>query len=362
MEKTPAAAKPYISIVVPVYKVAEEFLRQSIECCLEQTCPDWELILVDDGSPDQCGTICDSYSKIDPRIKVLHQENGGVSRARNAGIAAATGEWITFLDADDFFEPTTCHEIRNCVEKDPDLDLVIFSMVKNYQERVVPNVSLYGCDRTFAAAEEVQQLRADVLAQQLDRNILRMTFCKAVRTRILRDNGIIFEPKLPMCEDVVFWFATIQHVNKAHYMDRHLYHYRQVENSATDRYRKNVVQEHEDLLSCLKGLVDASDAPQRYLQGYCLEVFYSMQRMITQNFFHKDNPQPWLRRSRECAKVLGQPLYRQALKALDPAELTKNHKIKYLLLRLRLYGAVSYLRLLYGGLTGRTTDKGAPER
>lgn len=93
--------KPKISIIVPIYKV-ESYLRKCIDSILNQTFTDFELILVNDGSPDNCGKICDEYANKDHRIIVIHKENGGVSSARNAGIEAANGQYIGFVDSDDY--------------------------------------------------------------------------------------------------------------------------------------------------------------------------------------------------------------------------------------------------------------------
>lgn len=90
-----------ISVIVPVYKV-EPYLRRCVDSILAQTYTDFELILVDDGSPDSCGAICDEYAGKDSRVRVIHQENGGLSAARNAGIDLARGEYLTFVDSDDW--------------------------------------------------------------------------------------------------------------------------------------------------------------------------------------------------------------------------------------------------------------------
>jgi len=95
------------SIIVPVYKV-EPYLRRCIDSILAQTFLDFELILVDDGSPDNCPGICDEYAEKDSRIKVIHQTNGGLSSARNRGIAAAEGEYLLFCDSDDYVSPHWC--------------------------------------------------------------------------------------------------------------------------------------------------------------------------------------------------------------------------------------------------------------
>ena len=93
-----------VSIIVPIYKV-EDYIRECIDSILAQTYPDFELILVDDGSPDICGRICDDYAKGDNRIKVVHKVNGGLTSARNAGLEVAKGDWIMHVDGDDWIEP-----------------------------------------------------------------------------------------------------------------------------------------------------------------------------------------------------------------------------------------------------------------
>lgn len=101
---------PLISIIIPVYK-AEKYLHCCVDSVLAQSFTNFELILIDDGSPDNSGTICDEYAKQDRRIKVFHQENQGVSAARNLGIEQAKGEWIAFIDSDDWVENTMYEEM-----------------------------------------------------------------------------------------------------------------------------------------------------------------------------------------------------------------------------------------------------------
>lgn len=103
MDGVKAVTEPKISIIVPVYKV-EPYLRKCLDSIVNQTYENLEIILVDDGSPDNCGAICDEYAARDERIRVIHKENGGVSSARNAGLDVAVGDWIGFVDADDQIE------------------------------------------------------------------------------------------------------------------------------------------------------------------------------------------------------------------------------------------------------------------
>ena len=95
--------KCFVSIIVPIYNV-EQYLDQCVSSVLSQSFRDFELILVDDGSPDHCAAMCDDYAINDPRVQVLHKKNGGLSDARNAGLEKASGEYVLFLDADDYWE------------------------------------------------------------------------------------------------------------------------------------------------------------------------------------------------------------------------------------------------------------------
>ena len=106
--------KPFVSVIIPVYKV-EPYLRQCVDSVLAQTYRNLEIILVDDGSPDGCPAICDEYAAKDARVRVIHKENGGLSDARNAGIRAATGEYLLFLDSDDYLE-NKCSYITDVID------------------------------------------------------------------------------------------------------------------------------------------------------------------------------------------------------------------------------------------------------
>lgn len=114
MEKV---SNPLISVVIPVYKV-EEYLNRCVDSVINQTYENLEIILVNDGSPDNCPKICDEYAKKDSRIKVIHKENGGLSDARNAGIDKATGKFITFIDSDDYIDNDYVECLYNAIEED----------------------------------------------------------------------------------------------------------------------------------------------------------------------------------------------------------------------------------------------------
>lgn len=122
-------AQPKLSVIVPVYN-AELTIRKCVDSLLAQTISDFEVVLVDDGSPDRCGSICDEYAQQDPRVKVIHQQNGGVSVARQTGIDNAIGEYTIHVDSDDWVEPTELEELYKKAKED-DADMVICDFYEN---------------------------------------------------------------------------------------------------------------------------------------------------------------------------------------------------------------------------------------
>lgn len=125
---------PQISVVVPVYKV-EKYLARCIDSILDQTYKDFELILVDDGSPDKCGEMCDEFARKDNRIKVIHKKNGGLSDARNVGIENAIGRYIAFVDSDDFIHSEMLSVLyENIIETSSEISICSFQMVYSESE------------------------------------------------------------------------------------------------------------------------------------------------------------------------------------------------------------------------------------
>ncbi len=145
---------PAISVVVPVYKV-EKYLDRCVRSILTQTFTNFELILVDDGSPDNCGAMCNAYAKQDSRVQVIHKENGGLSDARNVGKIAAIGEYILFVDSDDLIKETAL-EILYQLAKQNNADVVIGGICNCYEKKQDPEpeeIRTYACSGTDALKE-----------------------------------------------------------------------------------------------------------------------------------------------------------------------------------------------------------------
>ena len=155
---------PAISVIIPVYKV-EPYLDACVSSVVGQTFSDLEILLVDDGSPDRCPELCDAWAKKDPRVRVIHQENGGLSAARNTGIEAATGEFLAFVDSDDMLEPDALRRAWEA-QQACQADLVIFNLVYvDEHNHPLPAPDFSGFRDEVLTADEVWQ-RYFALAEQ----------------------------------------------------------------------------------------------------------------------------------------------------------------------------------------------------
>lgn len=199
MDKTSHhSALPLISIVVPVYKV-EPYLAPCIRSILRQTYRNFELILIDDGSPDECGAICDDFASRDSRIRVIHQDNGGVSCARNRGIDSAQGEWITFIDSDDLVTPNylSSFHLRECTEYDI----------------IMQGLRCFADGKLLSKKDQFEDIKAqlsDCLTKKM--TDIRCPFCKLFRKDIIKEHNIRFPVGMTYGEDSVFYYSYLLHV------------------------------------------------------------------------------------------------------------------------------------------------------
>ena len=189
-----------VSIIIPIYNV-QEYLPRCIESVLNQTYKNFELILVDDGSPDRSGDICDYYAKKDSRIKVIHKQNGGVSSARNYGIKIAQGEFINFIDSDDWIPNDSIENLVN-LQKENNADLVCCTYERYLlNSKIVP---VKFCDKFFSV-ENVDYEEINVLLSDL----FRGACTKLYKSSIIKVNNILFDEKVKIGEDSIFVYSYL---------------------------------------------------------------------------------------------------------------------------------------------------------
>lgn len=212
--------KRYISIIVPIYNV-EKQLSECIESILNQTFMNFELILVDDGSPDKCGEICDEYEKKDKRIKVIHKKNGGLSDARNAGLDIAKGKYIGFVDSDDIIHPEMYERMYNCINKyNADIVQCKFKKFKTIEDiNKLSNITNDNIEHYTSK---------EAIIDMIDNNKINVNIWNKLYKRELFESERF--PKGKIHEDEFLTYKLIYKSNKVTYINEELYYYYQNDN------------------------------------------------------------------------------------------------------------------------------------
>ena len=204
--------KPTISIIVPIY-LAETYLSRCVESILKQSFSDYELILVDDGSPDDSGKVCDFYANKDSRVKAIHQDNKGVSSARQRGLDEAQGEYVIHADPDDWVEPDWLEKLYIKTKEDhSDIAMCDF-------ERILADQKVHYVQRPTSFQNE------DILEDLLNQKIWGCTWNKLVRRECFKRYGISFHPKMNIWEDLYVMCLLVANGAKVSYVPWILYHY-----------------------------------------------------------------------------------------------------------------------------------------
>lgn len=211
-----------VSFIIPIYNV-EKYLSECVESILAQTYSDFEMLLVDDGSPDNCPALCDDWARKDSRIKALHKPNGGLSDARNYGLNHAQGDYVVFVDSDDFWVEKDCLEqLMNVVDAHPECDFIGFncsyyySDTKTYKKWVAYNESL-----------SVPTDKNIVICSLVASGTFPMSAClKIFKRKSLSDMGLRFI-KGTIAEDIPWFIDLLEGSKKCMFVNQYIYAYRQ---------------------------------------------------------------------------------------------------------------------------------------
>ena len=223
-----------LSIIVPVYKV-EEYLDICVVSIVKQTLRDIEIILIDDDSPDNCPSLCDEWARRDQRIKVIHKKNGGLGLARNSGLDIATGEYVTFVDSDDYISANTYQYLLDKYDKSCP-DVIYYQFVKfNHQSHPTP---IFIGNGKVLRSDDLDRLKLDIIAAESkikSERIIRCSACTSIyRREIIEKNGLRFHSERELVsEDMIFNLDFLTVASKVCIDDSVLYFYRENPKSLT---------------------------------------------------------------------------------------------------------------------------------
>ena len=252
---------PLISVIIPVYKV-ESYLPQCLDSVINQTYKKLEIILVDDGSPDRCGVICDEYAAQDSRIIVIHKENGGVSSARNAGLSAATGVWIGFVDGDDWVEADMFEYLLSLAQKhNADAAQCGFTL-----EEDAGGIEMFCAPKETCLSGSAEQYAAGVWSQIGNSTCNKLYYAEHL-------NQIIYDSECSMGEDLLFNLYYLLKVTRFVLGDKVKYHYRQHSESACHvPQNAAVIRSHRRVLALGARLFSANTAGRVWLEKERLKM------------------------------------------------------------------------------------------
>ena len=336
---------PEVSIIIPVYNV-ENYIHQCIKSILSQKDVNFEIIAVDDGSPDNCPAILDNYASKDPRIHVIHQPNGGVSRARNKGLESAAGKWCYFVDSDDWLIKDGLAKALKFADQS-DADVVFVDCKECYESGNKKRIRLFSQPFNTADPKTIEDIQASILCHKMSPyfspgadNAYPAPWRKLVRTGLIRDNNIEFDPYVGgVYDDGLFTLEILEAARRVAYNADCLYNYRILATSIVHTNSKGRIEKFEKNCTRVEDFIKRNGKVQKFTDAeYARRIAY-LSSMLATSFSAKG-----MMDRKEYLSIIGRSPWREAIKGVDPGLLENKHRYTYLCLKskntvgLKVYG------------------------
>lgn len=340
--------EPFVSIIVPVYN-AQEYLCRCVDSVLRQQSSSWELILVDDGSNDMSAQICDQYAEKDNKIKVIHQTNKGQGNARNQGTKAASGEWLLFIDDDDWIEPNLMAECLPLLRDDMDIFVfgkrdIYVSAQKDFSVGV-PNDFL-----SFQTREELRSLQLNMLnffyphKFKLYKAPFVTPWGKFIRNSFWKGNDLKFIEGYG--EDRPCLFRAYGCARKVVYYDRIFYNY-YIHESTMRKYLPDALEKYKLSLSTLHNYVmEMEDADSEFSESIKHTDVAYFSYCVMQDYCHRANPQTY--RTRRKRFFEDYQAFRTSFEDVDLSVLPLDRHLVGYLVKLNNFAVLNFACKLYG--------------
>lgn len=323
--------KTLISFIVPVYN-AEQYLNTCIDSILLQTFRDIELILVNDGSTDNSGKICDTYASKDKRVKVFHKENGGTHTARNLGIQNSSGTYLTFCDPDDWYSTETVEYISKYLLEE-NLDVLRFNYIKEFDGYSVKKKNTFLLEKSYDTngCKELRRQTVGLVRDELSHpenfNFLSSVCFGVYKREIIITNKLEFDNirEIATFSDGLFNIKFLKYANTFRFLDQGFYHYRKTNaSSATSNHRQNFMQKQLIMHEKLKDYI-ADDFNSQMVLAFNNRLSYSVMEMCNNSLKSNLN---FTRKYKEIKQILKNQRLKEANEKFD---------IKYLPLKWQAY-------------------------
>ena len=303
-----------VSFVVAIYNVGR-YLPQCIESIVEQNMTNVEILLVNDGSTDDSLAICESYAARDDRIRVINQVNGGANAARNAGLQLARGEWVYFVDGDDFVAPTVCTGIEKYL--DQNYDIVMFSNARfvNGQIGSIP----YSKEEKILQKEDFEELQLSALNRlgryRFNYEVLDLVsiWNKMYRNSFLKSNRLSFIPDFPKLQDLSFNLLVYQQASRAVYTPNVGYYFRHNDQSVSHRYQKDMIEKFDVINAWFEKFIADKRDNDKFVAAYRERIATHMRTCIVRYLCNRQNEKSYRERKSEFHRLRVSEPYKTAL-------------------------------------------------
>ena len=327
-----------VSIIVPVYNIPENVLRHCIESTINQTLKEIEIILVDDGSTNNSGMICDEYKDLDMRIKVVHKRNEGLSAARNTGYKMASGEWVTFLDSDDWIDPHTCEDTYKMGMSNK-CDVVIFGTVQEFEKYKNPFKYHYN-DGTVFEGEKCKELQCEIL--NFAGNIAT-AWAKLFNKKFLDENKLQHNAELRQgSEGIEFNIRVFEKVRKVYFSNHVYYHYIFNPNSISAKHdEKNhyfVIRCFEEIKRQIENSVNKKNLEKLFYNRFAVVIVAAIS-----GYFSPANKVKYRAQKKGYIKYLNNNLVKETLANVSISQIDFQRRIAIMLIKLRCFIGLKFL-------------------
>ncbi len=275
--------QPKVSIIVPIYNV-EKYFTRCMDSLLNQTLKDIEIILVDDESPDNCPAMCDEYARLDIRVKVIHKKNEGQGIARNTGLKIATGQYIAFVDSDDFVDVTMYEKLVNYAEKNK-LDTCFCRFQKYYSSGKTQPIAEFNEDKIFIGRQEVDDFLMRIIGGEecVGKIKCGLSTCKVIfSAELIHEWKVSFISEREMAsEEISFFVRYLRGASRVGWLNDALYYYYYRENSTSTSYSEVNYQRFKSTMNNLKSFLN-----NYYTFDFYKEYYYGQLLRLQKVIFH----------------------------------------------------------------------------
>lgn len=339
--------KLLISIIVPCYNV-QDYIEDCVNSVIHQTISDWELILVDDGSKDNTPQMCDEYARQDARVKVIHKENGGLVSARNAGYEAVKGEWMMYLDGDDWIDTDTCEKLQGYISKHEGIDVVFWNCVQELGDVSIKGKWEWKCtdQEHVYEGDECMDLAYNTL---IYKSGIATAYSKLIRTDFARKKDVRHNPVLRQgAEGLDFSLRLFAASEKTLFVKEYFNHYRFNPNSISKKADERNTKYLIDCFREINAFICTLPQKERFRQAMYQRIVYVLIAIALSTYFHKDNKDSLITKCKKYSKVISQnSFFKDAVEKADVSCLDKQRKITFMLIKMKCYfmlPAISYLK------------------